>query len=265
MTKLEFPNSGIWEVIAESLVIGNNFEDRSGWKPCILCGKELHSACAASSHLMVPFDNGDVACIDCCKDSGEMVELDMAEPPAYSSISNVAEHYDQARERVQDLTQADLDKCQPQADSRIPKEGESSGHATRKRKSSAIFSKAVRPSQRQQREEQSSEELLGRGVRSDVEEIVDMDPPANPVTRIIIPYNNWPKISDEDLERIPRNYNSFIVPLFEKRLNHEDASTELGRILLPKVCAEAYFPKVTGPQGVFIHAHDIEGREHLLN
>ncbi|KAK6934324.1 hypothetical protein RJ641_034479, partial [Dillenia turbinata] len=193
---------------------------------------------------MVPFDNGDVACIDCCKDSGEMVELDKAQPRAYLSISKVAGHYDQATEGVQELTQAELVTCPPQADSSIPKEGESSNCATRKRKSS----------------EQSSEELLGKGVRSDVEEMVEINPPANPVTKMIIPYNNWPKISDEDLERIPRNYNSFIIPLFEKRLNHEDASTELRRILLPRVCAE-----VTGPQGVFIHAHDMEGSKHLLN
>ncbi|KAK6118197.1 hypothetical protein DH2020_047983 [Rehmannia glutinosa] len=69
----------------------------------------------------------------------------------------------------------------------------------------------------------------------------------------------WPRITDQELQQISGEYcislilsssssNSTIVPLFEKVLSASDAG-RIGRLVLPKACAEAYFPPISQPGG----------------
>ncbi|XP_006658132.1 B3 domain-containing protein Os07g0679700 [Oryza brachyantha] len=70
----------------------------------------------------------------------------------------------------------------------------------------------------------------------------------------------WPRITDQELQQISGDSNSTIVPLFEKVLSASDAG-RIGRLVLPKACAEAYFPPISQPEGRPLTIQDAKGKE----
>lgn len=70
----------------------------------------------------------------------------------------------------------------------------------------------------------------------------------------------WPRITDQELRQISGDSNSTIVPLFEKVLSASDAG-RIGRLVLPKACAEAYFPPISQPEGLPLRIQDVKGKE----
>ncbi|CAJ1948384.1 unnamed protein product [Sphenostylis stenocarpa] len=77
----------------------------------------------------------------------------------------------------------------------------------------------------------------------------------------------WPRITDQELQQISGEYptfsNSTIVPLFEKMLSASDAG-RIGRLVLPKACAEAYFPPISQPEGLPLRIQDVKGKEWMF-
>lgn len=73
----------------------------------------------------------------------------------------------------------------------------------------------------------------------------------------------WPRITDQELQQISGDSNCTIVPLFEKVLSASDAG-RIGRLVLPKACAEAYFPPISQPEGLPIKIQDVKGKEWLF-
>ncbi|KAJ8630779.1 hypothetical protein MRB53_024102 [Persea americana] len=57
--------------------------------------------------------------------------------------------------------------------------------------------------------------------------------------------------------------NSVITPLFEKMLSASDAG-RIGRLVLPKKCAEAYFPAISQPEGLPLKVQDAKGKDWLF-
>ncbi|PKI43639.1 hypothetical protein CRG98_035964 [Punica granatum] len=70
----------------------------------------------------------------------------------------------------------------------------------------------------------------------------------------------WPRITDQELQQISGDSNSVITPLFEKMLSASDAG-KVGRLVLPKKCAEAYFPPISQPEGLPLKVQDAKGSE----
>ncbi|CAN8247490.1 unnamed protein product [Cochlearia groenlandica] len=70
----------------------------------------------------------------------------------------------------------------------------------------------------------------------------------------------WPKYTDKEVQQISGNLNLNIVPLFEKTLSASDAG-RIGRLVLPKACAEAYFPPISQSEGIPLKIQDIKGKE----
>ncbi|ONK75980.1 uncharacterized protein A4U43_C03F22580 [Asparagus officinalis] len=70
----------------------------------------------------------------------------------------------------------------------------------------------------------------------------------------------WPRITDQELKQINGDSNSVITPLFEKMLSASDAG-RIGRLVLPKKCAEAYFPPISQPEGLPLKVQDASGKE----
>ncbi|KAG2669818.1 hypothetical protein I3843_14G051800 [Carya illinoinensis] len=70
----------------------------------------------------------------------------------------------------------------------------------------------------------------------------------------------WPRITDQELEQLSGDLNSTIVPLFEKVLSASDAG-RIGRLVLPKACAEAYFPPISQSEGLPLRIQDVKGNE----
>ncbi|XVE51253.1 hypothetical protein DITRI_Ditri02bG0025100 [Diplodiscus trichospermus] len=73
----------------------------------------------------------------------------------------------------------------------------------------------------------------------------------------------WPKFTDQDLQQISGDSNSIITPLFEKMLSASDAG-RIGRLVLPKKCAEAYFPPISLPEGLPLKVQDSKGKEWIF-
>lgn len=73
----------------------------------------------------------------------------------------------------------------------------------------------------------------------------------------------WPRITDQELQQISGDSNSTIVPLFEKVLSASDAG-RIGRLVLPKACAEAYFPPIHTADGLPLRIQDVKGKEWLF-
>ncbi|PIN21376.1 hypothetical protein CDL12_05921 [Handroanthus impetiginosus] len=73
----------------------------------------------------------------------------------------------------------------------------------------------------------------------------------------------WPRITDQELQQISGDSNSTIIPLFEKVLSASDAG-RIGRLVLPKACAEAYFPPISQPEGLPLRIQDVKGKEWIF-
>ncbi|XP_020682691.1 B3 domain-containing protein Os07g0563300 isoform X2 [Dendrobium catenatum] len=73
----------------------------------------------------------------------------------------------------------------------------------------------------------------------------------------------WPRITDQELQQISGDSNSAITPLFEKMLSASDAG-RIGRLVLPKKCAEAYFPLISQPEGLPLKMQDASGKEWVF-
>uniref|UniRef100_A0A7N0UQH8 Uncharacterized protein n=1 Tax=Kalanchoe fedtschenkoi TaxID=63787 RepID=A0A7N0UQH8_KALFE len=70
-----------------------------------------------------------------------------------------------------------------------------------------------------------------------------------------------PRTTDEELQKIAGS--SEIKPLFEKTLSASDAG-RIGRLVVPKKCAEAYFPHISQPEGLPLKVQDVKGREWVF-
>lgn len=73
----------------------------------------------------------------------------------------------------------------------------------------------------------------------------------------------WPRITEQELQQISGDSNSTIIPLFEKILSASDAG-RIGRLVLPKACAEAYFPPISQPEGIPVRIQDVKGKEWVF-
>ncbi|GLU02635.1 hypothetical protein SLE2022_198790 [Rubroshorea leprosula] len=73
----------------------------------------------------------------------------------------------------------------------------------------------------------------------------------------------WPRITDQELQQLSGDLNSTIVPLFEKVLSASDAG-RIGRLVLPKACAEAYFPTISQSEGIPLRIQDVKGKEWMF-
>lgn len=85
-------------------------------------------------------------------------------------------------------------------------------------------------------------------------------PPAEGRLRNQLLPRYWPRITDQELQKLSGDLNSTIVPLFEKILSASDAS-RIGRLVLPKACAEAYFPTINQSEGLPLKIQDVKGNE----
>ncbi|KAF1882487.1 hypothetical protein Lal_00039135 [Lupinus albus] len=73
----------------------------------------------------------------------------------------------------------------------------------------------------------------------------------------------WPRCTDLELQKITIDSTSVITPLFQKTLSASDAG-RIGRLVLPKKCAEAYFPPISHPEGLPLKILDAKGKEWIF-
>ncbi|XP_078436033.1 B3 domain-containing protein Os07g0679700-like [Wolffia australiana] len=88
-------------------------------------------------------------------------------------------------------------------------------------------------------------------------------PPAEGRSRSNLLPRYWPRITEQELKQISGDSNSIIVPLFDKVLSASDAG-RIGRLVLPKACAEAYLPPISQPEGLPLRIQDAKGRDWVF-
>ncbi|XP_022715976.1 B3 domain-containing protein Os07g0563300 isoform X2 [Durio zibethinus] len=105
---------------------------------------------------------------------------------------------------------------------------------------------------------------LHNGIDSSVEtQILNGRPRADSRGRNQLFPRYRPRFTDQDLQQIAGDSNSIITPLFEKMLSASDAG-RIGRLVLPKKCAEAYFPPISLPEGLPLKVQDSKGKEWIF-
>ncbi|CDP05856.1 unnamed protein product [Coffea canephora] len=74
-----------------------------------------------------------------------------------------------------------------------------------------------------------------------------------------------PRSSEVEVQQISRNFDCVVTPLFEKLLSATDADLKLARLIIPKKCAEAFFPDISEPRGFLLKIQDTEGMDWDFN
>lgn len=82
--------------------------------------------------------------------------------------------------------------------------------------------------------------------------------------RIHVEPSYGPRVNGTELQQISRKPRSIVTPLFEKILTASDADHKLARLVIPKKCAEAFFPVINVPHGVPIQFQDTDGKEWVF-
>ncbi|KAL8248187.1 hypothetical protein R6Q59_005055 [Mikania micrantha] len=72
-----------------------------------------------------------------------------------------------------------------------------------------------------------------------------------------------PQSIDQEIQRLYGGSNTTITPLFEKVLSASDAG-KIGRLVLPKKCAETYLPSISEPEGYPLVIKDLKGKDWVL-
>ncbi|GMP74831.1 hypothetical protein CsSME_00032124 [Camellia sinensis var. sinensis] len=83
----------------------------------------------------------------------------------------------------------------------------------------------------------------------------------------------WPRITDQELQQISGKYPivlcggvlEFLLYVYQMllMLSASDAG-RIGRLVLPKKCAEAYFPPISQPEGLPLKVQDLKGKEWIF-
>nr|XP_010327146.1 B3 domain-containing transcription factor VAL3 isoform X6 [Solanum lycopersicum] len=80
-------------------------------------------------------------------------------------------------------------------------------------------------------------------------------------TQTMIESQYRPRVTESKLQKISINCGHGVTPLFQKSLTATDADLTLSRLVIPKKCAEAYFPPLSGPHKIPINILDTDGKE----
>ncbi|XP_048135875.1 B3 domain-containing transcription repressor VAL1-like isoform X2 [Rhodamnia argentea] len=265
-------------------------QEESGWRECRFCAKRLHCGCIASSSLVEFVDYGGVMCISCSKNQ--------THPPTSTEDRGTDEEklmqlYKFMSNEPKVLLQAPRDDIRAsygevQQETR-PFSGEAAidlSHGTDPTVGSHKLTKLedgkfllkLKDTHRSLPHPSLNISLGSPGVSSHIvspfsggvgegSQTVGPSslhqvprPPAEGRGKNQLLPRYWPRITDQELQQLSGDLNSTIIPLFEKVLSASDAG-RIGRLVLPKACAEAYFPPISQSEGIPVRIQDVKGNE----
>ncbi|KAK8275285.1 hypothetical protein V6Z12_D10G127200 [Gossypium hirsutum] len=273
----------------------------AGWRECSSCGKRLHCGCIVSRSLLELLDSGGgIICISCAKKSGlnpmiedekpngfGIVKIDAGQLHSISAdnelisisnenlklmqLSNNAEsiglrqllqlHNDDSSRSLLQMKQEEVLPPAIDIGSTCLSNTNQGSNGSVQAVKPAIFkaSKSLHLLPKPPKPV-----LAGLEVNAGmVPQIRVARPPVEGRGRNQLLPRYWPRITDQELQQISGDSNSTIVPLFEKVLSASDAG-RIGRLVLPKACAEAYFPPISQPEGLPLRIQDVKGKEWVF-
>ncbi|WOH10895.1 hypothetical protein DCAR_0830372 [Daucus carota subsp. sativus] len=251
--------------------------DHTGWRDCISCGKRLHCGCIASTSLLEILDTSGVICIRCAKTSP-------IQPPQFISDDNGLKQFlppqnhntsrsmppsgDTRNKCLSKYTQLSAGCGSPldvktKTDKKTPEVEDVYGSPVQ---TDLTISLATESITTHSLPITASKPVLTAGLDPNARTMSQMRVARLPVegrikSQLLPRY--WPRITEQELQQISGDSNSTIVPLFEKILSASDAG-RIGRLVLPKACAEAYFPPISQPEGIPVRIQDVKGKEWVF-
>ncbi|GFP87416.1 b3 domain-containing transcription repressor val2 [Phtheirospermum japonicum] len=273
--------------------------DETGWRECASCGKRLHCGCIASSSLLDLLDTGGVNCKGCSNNISKPPSTPSEEkhkargPPTENGTNRDFEMMvlTQSGDDAENDNQQHLPPSQnvDTASKKLENDFYGSGEIVYKPLSSFnqpsigpsslvptdlsislsaspnpnTFQQGCRPRHLLPR---LPNPILAAGLQtnpSSVSQLRVARPPVEGRVKNQLLPRYWPRITDQELQQISGDSNSTIVPLFEKVLSASDAG-RIGRLVLPKACAEAYFPPISQPEGLPLRIQDVKGKEWVF-
>ncbi|KAJ7948590.1 B3 domain-containing protein [Quillaja saponaria] len=227
--------------------------DSDGWRDCAFCRKMIHCGCIMSYHMLIELDFGGVCCIDCMKDDIGVAEI------MYQLQNASTEFLQNFMKDLMEMVPAEVglsvenDKVMAETNFMQEDPVSSAGsaiHCVLPSETEAQLADPGSPCQRLAPASPSGEHLH-RNSPSGID--ISCDPyidsaMSQGVCCELIPHQHWPRIRDEELLRIPL-----------------DDTDVRARIVIPKKCAEAYFPKVHESRGLPITVQDTSGKDWEFN
>ncbi|KAG9136861.1 hypothetical protein Leryth_024097 [Lithospermum erythrorhizon] len=285
----------------EQLIFCETFHAKdSGWRECTSCGKRLHCGCIASSPFLELLSTGGVNCINCAKTAESISAFGDVQPKgcglvATSSSGKKSNNQAQTKEPspipeevgsmlVQRCSQVSGEPPQCSKMESIRMEDVNQALVQTNLSMALLSTPVTLQSGLIEREERQtvSPFLQGSNPRNllpkppkyivspgfetgndTIQQLRVARPPVEGRIKNQLLPRYWPRITDEELQRISGDSNSTIVPLFEKVLSASDAG-RIGRLVLPKACAEAYFPPISQPEGLPLRIQDVQGKEWVF-
>ncbi|CAF1864571.1 unnamed protein product [Brassica oleracea var. botrytis] len=278
--------------------------DQSGWRECYLCNKRLHCGCIASKLVVEFMDYGGVGCSTCTNCHQPNLGKIGENPGLFSRLPMNRQHTNGENGMnvgKADLFSQPLVQGDDKREEFMPHRGFSNLIKTDRLDGGEILESSSTPSQppslnmplaalpyslnfatatkklmdasSQPHAVQSSsssilqtpsKSVLGTppGTSKSAQARIGRPPNEGRGRSHLLP-RYWPKYTDKELQQISGNLNLNIVPLFEKTLSASDAG-RIGRLVLPKACAEAYFPPISQSEGIPLKIQDVRGKEWIF-
>ncbi|XP_047313323.1 B3 domain-containing protein Os07g0563300-like isoform X4 [Impatiens glandulifera] len=245
-----------------------------GWRCCEFCGKKVHCGCIVSFHLFVLLDDGGIECMLCARKSF-ILTPNPALPPPSSLMLPVQS------ERIKDLSV--MNQSAGSGDMVGTSNGDYSNinifqklSLTKTEKKDFQFASSASQNAANGQTMVSQNHLLQPNTLVNKEygghcgvdlsgetQVWDGRSRADALSKIQLLSRYSPRIIDQDLKQISVDPNYVVTPLFEKMLSASDAG-RIGRLVLPKRCAEAYFPTIYRSEGLPIKIQDLKGNEWVF-
>ncbi|KAJ9565980.1 hypothetical protein OSB04_001946 [Centaurea solstitialis] len=262
----------------------------SGWRCCESCGKQIHCGCIVSFHMFILLDAGGIECLNCAK-----TEFILTPNPTWPSASHFLPG---PAERIRDISSKNWRSIAGSGP--VPwRQAPSLFNAS---KVQPEFLSILGSIDKPLATEQLSSRSLGKGTTNGPSEKLVNESwqvgasemtaaRARPIGKQFSNNNGsgssleaqahnanprgetrgrdqplpryWPRITDQELQQISGGTNTKITPLFEKVLSASDAG-RIGRLVLPKKCAEAYLPPISQPEGYPLVVQDLKGKDWVL-
>ncbi|KAL1804585.1 hypothetical protein ACET3Z_027653 [Daucus carota] len=234
--------------------------DHTGWRDCISCGKRLHCGCIASTSLLEILDTSGVICIRCAKTSPLQ--------PNHNTSRSMPPSGDTRNKCLSNYTQLSAGCGSPldvktKTDKKTPEVEDVYGSPVQ---TDLTISLATESLTTHSLPITASKPVLTAGLDPNARTMSQMRvarPPVEGRIKSQLLPRYWPRITEQELQQISGDSNSTIVPLFEKILSASDAG-RIGRLVLPKACAEAYFPPISQPEGIPVRIQDVKGKEWVF-
>ncbi|KAK9723712.1 hypothetical protein RND81_05G019900 [Saponaria officinalis] len=266
--------------------------DDTGWRNCVTCEKRLHCGCIASLDLITLVFPSGVKCIDCAKKSlltpssnGEKYSEDelCAVNENCVGVINFNDIFGNIQRPLPFKLYANAALGLLKIEGPNLPASETGSHPTQNITSSVSSGNLQLTSGTVTHEREQKNASVAFNQDSASPSLTPTPPtlPSSPAPNTILSMmpqlclgrcpvegrgrhqllsRYRPRITNQELQEISGNSNCTVVPLFEKVLSASDVGPT-GRLVLPKACAEAYFPAISQPEGIPIKVHDVKAKE----